>query len=191
MVLPLAASLVVGALVGPRLLETAEAHVTSNVAHLWKKHIMKRADRRYVNQRTSTVTIPFAAFSPLSSSDAYSMTSQAVGGQTGTHALFAPVTLPDRARIIRVACDFYDVSTASDVGCIVRWTPTDAGLVSSVAGNMVSSGSGGYQRLTTTSISHPSVNNDGRVYYAQIEPDAVWDGTNAMVIGVAITYTLD
>ncbi|HEX6261243.1 MAG TPA: hypothetical protein VF097_00170 [Actinomycetota bacterium] len=189
--LALAVSLFAGALLQPVLVGSADAHVTSKVSHLWKRHIKKMADRRYLNQRTSTHTVPFAAFGPLTSSQPYAMGGQFVSGQSGTGALFAPVTLPQRARITTVACHFYDVSPVSDVSCRFRWAPTGQPMVSSVAGNLVSSGNGGYQSVSTAAIDQPVVNNKRRVYYVQIAPVSSWDGLNAALVGVEITYTLE
>jgi hypothetical protein len=205
------ALLCVGVLIGVLVLSPVAAHVSSTFGHLWNNHVKPKSDKRYVNVNGDTMKkrlrvpkvtytkprkhilnishyslVPADETDPLRRSDGFG-----TSGDSGSDDLFGNVTLPDGARITKLAAVFHDTSAADTVRCLLRFGPRDNGSVDGVA-FVDSEGSGGFQLVETENIDDPAVVKNGLGFY-YLQCGAIsgnWSGTTLTVKGVMIHYTL-
>ncbi len=147
---------------------------------------------RYTTPQTRTLSLPPSAFIPRN--NPANAVIEGVGGTTyytaaqGTGTFAAPLNLPDGAVLTSLTVFLVDNSNAVDLSANLLTRLYASSSFASITFISTSGASTGVQTISSPSLG-TVIDNDSRTYILTISCPA-WDGTNTMIKGARITYTV-
>jgi hypothetical protein len=143
-------------------------------------------DFAYTTVQTRTLGVPSEAFRPDVQHD-FSTGAAGATGVTGTVILSAPIHLPDDAVVTGV--DFYlrDNSGATSVDARLQRFEFSNGTYGTLT-SATTSGTPGNVTVAAVPPAPEPVDNAAYAYMLTVRPTTTWDGTNATLRGVVLTY---
>jgi hypothetical protein len=159
---------------------------------------------RYESAKTHYLSVPAAAFTTTQTQTAGGSYVDAgvggfasgnarwlVGGSPGADGyLFAPISLPDSARMTSLDLYVYDGDAIVNIsGSIIRQT-FGSSVATSVATTTATSGSPGTTSVAVSSISSVTGTIDNANYSYYIRVDSKQDNSDLRIYGAKITYTV-
>ena len=143
-----------------------------------------------VYANTKYYSVSCVAFQPTDKNEAFARWADDLHPTelAGTHIFFAPVYLPDSAKLLEVAVWVCDSNTTNDVSLMLSNSSLSTTPAGGTIVNMSSSGSIGYQCLTDTSINPDIIDNSAFSYWLYVSFGTY--GSSLKLCNVRIKYEL-
>jgi hypothetical protein len=169
----IAAVLALGAVIGTMLVATpAQAHFVASISHIGEhmKNLFftkSQSDARYV-RASGVLTIPGVAFVETRAADptSGSCVPESIAGD-GTY--YAPVYLPQAARVTKLTYHWWDANAGADAtASLVRLAIPSTSAAATMASTSSAADNADHTSSSTTSITTATINNKNFAYFVRV-----------------------